>query len=201
VGERSLHTREVAGSKPAAPIDFPAPAASPVAVPTTGYCQINMAPLVGNNPLVNVVSSSCRGDVTTAAVRLQEGHWSPPLAPASLWDYDAEPPRTICDLHKCVSIDGDTATFESSGEEILIGGPYTLQGWWTPDALQAVEDESLRWRERRYDGDDDFCLLTWKTLNPGDTAYRSEVGWVSSDAYDRFIRRDFLRLRSPQRGS
>jgi hypothetical protein len=100
------------------------------------------------NPYVEVVSVSRGDDVTTTEVRLLEGKWQTPPASASLWDYDADPPRRIYDLHKCVGIDADTAMFESYVEQVETGGPYTLQGWWISDGHRAVEDESLQWCER-----------------------------------------------------
>ncbi len=53
------------------------------------------------------------------------------------------------------------------------------------------------WHRQRFDeGDHDHCLLTWETIRSGDEAYRSDRGeWISSAAYERFVRDDVLRIR------
>lgn len=55
-----------------------------------------------------------------------------------------------------------------------------------------------RRERRRYDGPpDETCLLTWADIYRGDVAYESDAGWISVDAYERLIRDDLLRIRSP----
>lgn len=58
-------------------------------------------------------------------------------------------------------------------------------------------DTSLDWRLQRFDeSDHDHCLLSWRTIMEGDMAYRSRAGWITVDAYDRYIENDPLRLRA-----
>lgn len=47
-----------------------------------------------------------------------------------------------------------------------------------------------------YEGrDHDHCLLTWETIRHGDMAFVSNAGWITEDAYRRYIQDDELRLR------
>ncbi len=150
---------------------------------------------------VNIVGTSRAGDVTTTELWLAEGSWpSPPLAPATLWAGEQGARSRVIDLHHLVSADDELAVFESYDApdvELATTGPYFLISWFRPDQFAAVEDTSLEWAEKTYDGndDDETCLLTWKTIMPGDPAYVSAAGWISTEAYEEFIRADRLRLR------
>jgi hypothetical protein len=101
-----------------------------------------------------------------------------------------------------VRLDGETAVFESYGASRARspGGPYSLFSWFTPEQLRVLRDEQVRWERHPYDGQDDDrdCLLTWTRINPGDIAYTSDAGWISVDAYERLIRDDVARIRSPE---
>jgi hypothetical protein len=148
---------------------------------------------------VRIVRASRAGDVITTEVRLEEGEWpSAPVAPASVWTDDHS---RVIELHRQVDLTDDVAIFETygiDGETPDPGGLYALYAWWSPEQLKAAEDRNLAWTLQSYDrpGDHDHCLFTWATIGPGDVAYHSDDGWVSVDAYDRFIRDDALRLRS-----
>lgn len=151
---------------------------------------------------VNVVRIDRVGDVTTTELRLAEGSWpGAPLAPATLWEGEQGVRSRVMDLHHLVSADDESAVFESyEAPEVGLArtGPYSLISWFRPDQFAAVQDTSLEWAEKPYDGkdDDETCLLTWKTIMPGDLAYVSDAGWISVEAYDEFIRDDRLRLRA-----
>jgi hypothetical protein len=147
---------------------------------------------------VNILTASRAGEVTTTAIRLEDGEWpSPPVAPASVWADDEK--TLVIELHRLTDLADNVAIFESYAVDDPVpapGGPYALYGWWTPDQLKAAQDASLTWHQRHYDcADHDHCLLTWATINAGDAAYQSDVGWISVEAYERFIREDALRLR------
>jgi len=70
--------------------------------------------------------------------------------------------------------------------------------------LGVAQDSRIEWRLERYGGQDhehcEHCVLTWETIDPGDTAYVSGGGWISVPAYERLIRDDELRLRGSQEG-
>jgi hypothetical protein len=56
----------------------------------------------------------------------------------------------------------------------------------------------VRWHRRTYNkpGDHTHCLPTWKTIDRGTTAYQvDDAGWITVDAYEKYIRDDILRLR------
>jgi hypothetical protein len=70
-----------------------------------------------------------------------------PIAPATVWTDDD---RGVVDLHRLVRMAGEEATFESydlTHETPQPGGPYRMFSWCT------------------------HCLLTWKTIDHGTTAY------------------------------
>ena len=116
-----------------------------------------------------------------------------------MWRDDPQWVRVI-DLHRLVTLDGAVATFESYGLAVPLpnpGGPYSFISWWTPAQLEVAVDGSLDWQLQEYrESDHDHCRLTWTKILPCEAAYRSEDGWVTPDAYERFIRDDVLRLRN-----
>lgn len=148
---------------------------------------------------VNVVRMHRVGDVVTTELRLAEGRWPSPLAPATLWDEEGDASSSLMEFHHLVSVGDEFAEFESyeaTNVELTRPGPYGLISWWTPEQLAAAEDTSLTWAAKPYDGKDhDHCLLTWKTINPRDRAYVSGAGWITVEAYEEFIRGGRLRLR------
>jgi len=150
---------------------------------------------------VRIIKASSVGEAVTTELRLEEGEWpSEPLAPATVWADEAEPSSKVIELHRLVRIDGEIAVYESYGAPRAPspGGTYSLFSWFRPEQLRAIQDESLRWERRRYDGPilDEDCLLTWTPINPGDDAYISEAGRITVDAYEQFICDDLLRIRA-----
>jgi hypothetical protein len=136
-------------------------------------------------------------DVTTTEVRLAAGEW--PFDPiATVWTDDD---RRVVDLHCLMRMDGDEATFESydlTGELPQPGGPYRIFSWWDPNQFRAATDRTVRWHRRTYNkpGDHTHCLLTWEAIDHGTTAYQvDDAGWITVDAYEKYIRDDMLRLR------
>jgi hypothetical protein len=154
-------------------------------------------------PVVEVMDSSRASDVTTTFVRLVEGAPpSDPIAPAALYSA-TERNIEVQQLHRLVSQrEDETLHFESYDLESPVlerGSRFVLRSWWLPTAWDAVTDPQRVWNRERFDGDDEFCLLTWEEIRPGDEAFRSNLGeWISEEGYNRFIRDDVLRLRAPR---
>jgi hypothetical protein len=159
-------------------------------------------PSTGNNPIVDLIAQSREGEVTTTVVRLRGSAPADPVAPAGLWKAEESTDQAVQDLHKLVGRDEveGSLTFETYEEQVPLleeGSVFRLQSWWTPEAFAAVTDTTLAWQLVAFDkGDHEHCLLTWKTINSGDQAYWSQAGWISTEAYTRFIAEDRLRLRS-----
>jgi len=56
----------------------------------------------------------------------------------------------------------------------------------------------VEWRKGTYDrGDHTHCLLTWDTIDHGETGYEALPGgvWITVNSYEKYIRDDGLRLR------
>jgi hypothetical protein len=154
----------------------------------------------GRQTGVNIVRASREGDVTTTELWLQEGAWpSAPLAPATVWSGDVDR-LLLIELHRLVDLEGASARFESYELETAlppIGGPHSFFAWWTPEQLAAAIDPSLEWQPvQYYESDHGHCRLTWKEIEPGDPVYVSDAGWITVEAYERYIRDDVLRVRA-----
>jgi hypothetical protein len=151
-------------------------------------------------PVVEVVESSRDGDVTTTALRLVEGALpADPVAPAAL--YSSPEHNEVQQLHRFSAEEEDgTLRFETYDLESPVleaGSRFILRSWWLPTAWEAVTDPHRVWNRERFDGNDEFCLLTWNDIRPGEAAFRSNLGeWISEEGYNRFIRDDVLRIRS-----
>lgn len=145
-----------------------------------------------------VLEVSVAGSVTTMRLRLSVVRVEP-LAPAGLWR-GADAAEEAWQLHRLVERAPDgSLVFETydGGTPPEQGERFVFQSWWTPRQFEAARDQTPRWERAVYsDGDHEHCLLTWHTIMPGDHAYHSSVGWLSVDAYQRFIRGDVLRLRT-----
>jgi hypothetical protein len=139
------------------------------------------------------------GDVTTTELRLESDHWPlDPVAPATLW---TEGNERVLDLHRLLRLHGELAVFESYDLDSGVpgpGGPHRMFAWWTPDEYKAATDPNVGWRQRIFDkpGEHTHCLLTWEAIDHGTEAYQiDDAGWVTTDAYEKYVRDDVLRLR------
>jgi hypothetical protein len=148
-----------------------------------------------------VISVSQAGDTTLTRL-LVPSPPAPPLAPSGLYA-GANATVEVWQLHKLVEATGaGLLGFETYGLSPPpgIGERLVFRPWWDPRQLAIAADRSLEWRQERFaSGDHEHCLLTWATIWPGDKAYRSTAGWLSTGAYERFIRDDRLRLREKER--
>jgi hypothetical protein len=152
---------------------------------------------------VTITGATRSGYVTTTELRLDSGEWPfEPVAPATLWAARDEP---VTHLHKLLRLDGADATFESYGPQGEVpqpGGPYRMYSWFTPDQYEALTDTNVEWHRGVYEkpGDHTHCILTWEAIDDGDDGYRVEPGggWISVDAYEKYIRDDILRVRRSQ---
>ncbi|MFC4526729.1 hypothetical protein ISN76_04785 [Dyella halodurans] len=124
------------------------------------------------------------------------------LAPAALYDPETERIEAF-PLHKLVGGDGDLWTFRSYGREVpmisIVGQSYVFRPWWTRRTWDLVRDASRVWTKATYpqDGSHVHCEITFAQIGAGEnvTAYMSDRAWITSEAYERFIRRDEFHCR------
>jgi hypothetical protein len=76
-----------------------------------------------------------------------------------------------------------------------VGESADLTVWWIPGAWPMLRD-ATGWRQAVI-SEDDFCLLTYDTLEEGVVASTDDDGhWISVSAWETYVRDDLLRLRT-----
>jgi len=126
----------------------------------------------------------------------------PPLVPAALWEI-SDPIKEVLQLHQVKDVEDNRltcVTFEFEGDLPEKRREYAFQLWWVPSAMELVTDLVRKWSRKDYpdNGDHDHCELTWKTISAYTgcrEGYESSGDWVTVDAYNKYIRDDFLRVR------
>jgi hypothetical protein len=155
-----------------------------------------------SEPTVTIVRVSASGETATTVLRFEiDSERHKPLAPAGLYVAPVLD-REVFQLHRLVSRNALVCTFETYDAHRLpeAGRTYLYRAWWLPWAMEAALAPEADWvRDRHpYDEGCERCLFTWKPIaasEPSTEAYRSRHGWVTVEAYDKFIRNDFYRLR------
>jgi hypothetical protein len=66
--------------------------------------------------------------------------------------------------------------------------------------MDLVPDTTRKWQRTKCpdNGKHDFCPMTYKNIGADEAereGYLSDGVWISVDAYDKYIRDDFLRVR------
>jgi hypothetical protein len=152
-------------------------------------------------PKVEILEVSQNRDVTRIVARFDKAV-SDPVAPSGLY-INPKSGSERFQLHKLISQDELVFTFEtyhSAHPLPMMGDMYSYRGWWLPKAIEAVLDEEAQWQREQYpnNGNHDHCLLTWETIasySQTSEGYHSEHGWITVDAYNKFIRDDIYHLK------
>jgi len=160
------------------------------------------------SPTVQVTAVERANGVSRLTLQVLSGEnvLSPPFAPASLNKTDAStyPDDLIYELHKCVGQSDQQLIYETYGATSPPPAEHLvciLRLWWAPDQLEAVADTKANWVYKVYpaNGSHEHCLLSWETIAAyGDylhDGYHSEHGWITVEAYRKYIKLDMLRLR------
>lgn len=153
-------------------------------------------------PTATILAAGSAGEVATVALVIsQEDYLDYPIAPAGLWQLDAD--VLVFPLHQLVGREGLQLVFETYGrtaQEPHVGTMYEFCSWWIPDAMDAVRDTSAKWERQTYPDDGHaHCLLTYETIAAyadHKEGYRSTHGWITVEAHREFIEQDTLRVRS-----
>ena len=152
-------------------------------------------------PRAKVLALLIDSDITTCVIEVsREDYLSYPIAPCNLQN-DA---GYIFLFHQLVARDGTKLTLETyQVDQPLpnVGDEYEFLSNWIPNAMDAVLDMEAKWVHKIYpnNGDHNHCLLTYVTISAHSEhkeGYCSEHGWVTVDAYQKFIEKDQLRVRS-----
>jgi hypothetical protein len=125
---------------------------------------------------------------------------SGPLVPAALWELTNDSSTEVIPFHRLRDREGDFLAFETFDPVTrlpLFEHEYVFQQWFAQWQMDIVTDTSRRWKRRVYpeNGDHDHCRLTWESIDAGAEAYRSNRDWITVDAYNKYIRDDFLKVR------
>jgi hypothetical protein len=152
-------------------------------------------------PKGEIVAASQEGDVSRVCVRFDRMDLGP-VAPAGLY-VDPTTGDERFQLHKLARNDGEMFYFEtynSTHPLPMPGKVYSYRGWWLPEAMKAALDTTAEWRREQYPEDEHHatCLFTWETIVANSNnceGYRSKYGWITVDAYKKFICEDIYRLR------
>ena len=154
-------------------------------------------------PIAKLSSVERNGEVVVTVIE-QLRPPPDPIAPGAL--YEAE--NSSCEvfqLHKLVDRvtyrEHDRLTFETYGTTGPLpdaGKKYELRSWWSEEAMRALLDPEAGWEQAMFEGDDDDerCLFTWEPMHNFRSGYRSKYGWVTADAYQRFVVDDILQMRA-----
>jgi hypothetical protein len=152
-------------------------------------------------PIAKVTSTQQQGDVATVAIKISR-QLHVPIAPAGLYD-QSNPDREVFQLHKLIEESTGHLVFETySSESVLprVGGKFIFRSWWTADAIEAVQDTDVKWVRKRYpdNRNHDHCLLTWATISSYSEnieGYYLKYGWITVQAYNKYIKQDCFHLR------
>ena len=151
-------------------------------------------------PKVTVAEVSAGDGFDTVTIAGSLSPYTPPLAPAGLYDVRTER-EEAAQLHKITSSDSDVHTFHTYRPQrisaSIVGGQFVYRSWWTPQQFQLVTDTSLRWERAQYAADEEHvhCALTWEAITAPMEAYHSDDTWITVEAYEQFIRDDILHSR------
>ncbi|NOS81472.1 MAG: hypothetical protein E8D46_06355 [Nitrospira sp.] len=152
-------------------------------------------------PKGEIVAVSQEGDVSHVCVRFDRMDLGP-IAPAGLY-VDPKTGNERFQLHKLARNDGELFYFEtynSTHPLPMPGEVYSYRGWWLAEAMEAALDTKAEWVREKYpdNNDHEHCLFTWETITANSEiseGYRSKYGWITVNAYEKFIREDIYRLR------
>lgn len=159
-------------------------------------------------PTVQVMAAERANGISRLTLQVLNGKdvLGPPFAPASLAKADgsAYPDNLIYELHKCIGQSDQQLiyeTYEATNPLPAEALVCILRQWWAADQLEAAADTKANWVYEVYpaNGSHEHCLLSWETITAyGDflhDGYHSEHGWITVEAYRKYIEQDRLRLR------
>lgn len=155
---------------------------------------------------IAVLENSLRlNDVGVVEIRVEQKP-SAPVAPAGLYSIE-QPANLIYPLHRLIIEKKDLLVFETYDQnyELPTKGEYVFRSWWILKALEAVCDTDTVWVKKIIpEGEHEHCLLSYEKIGEGGETnegyFSKKYGWITVDAYNKYILNDILRLRGKFRG-
>ncbi|MDD5195180.1 MAG: hypothetical protein PHQ96_05890 [Candidatus Omnitrophica bacterium] len=151
-------------------------------------------------PLAKVLKVIVNAEITKILLQLDAAPPSP-LFPSGLY-LKNKPEKLASELHYLKDNLNPYFLFETYEKENTLkeGKKYIFRCWWTPDQFEIATNKNIQWEKQRFlnDKDHEHCLLTWEEISTNSKnkeAYKSEYGWITIEAYEKFIAQNKFRLR------
>jgi ribosomal protein S18 acetylase RimI-like enzyme len=153
--------------------------------------------------IATVLSVAVADDVATVEIEIsREDYLDYPIAPACLWNSKTR--EVFFPFDQLVRHENHRLRFETYRSEHLapkVGDVAEFCSSWNHWAMDAVRDISADWERKNYpyDGEHDHCILTCQAIanySEHKEGYVSEHGWVTVEAYQKYIENDQSRIRS-----
>src|SRR3954447_6933853 len=154
-------------------------------------------------PVATVVSVAVKEDLAIIEIEIsRDDYLRYPIAPACLWNSATR--EEFFSFDQLVRCDNQRLQFETYLPDRLapsVGKVGELCSLWSHWAMDAVRDTSVSWTRQNYPypGEHAHCLLTWQTIADyveHKEGYSSEHGWITVDAYEKYIENDRCLIRS-----
>lgn len=154
-------------------------------------------------PVVSVLRFEVVGTDVLTHIEGDLSPYGPPLAPAGLYDLPTQGVEYF-QLHKLESTAERAHTFRTF-KCVPPTGPdqglkVVFRPWWTTRAWNIVTDRHRVWQFAQYlnDGSHAHCELTYAPIGANEAqkdGYFSGNDWITTEAYERFVRDDEYHCR------
>lgn len=165
--------------------------------------MVSEMPKQSRSQLARVRSVNVSDDVCTIEVEISDVNYLQyPVAPA--WLCHEQASEMVFPLDQLINQDQQLLKFETYDPPPalpIVGDTYQFVSMWTHWAMDAVQDTTAIWTRQNYPypGDHDHCLLTWQTISDYSEhkeGFASVHGWVTIEAYTKYIQNDRCKIRS-----
>jgi hypothetical protein len=163
--------------------------------PLCPLCQTLAAGYTYQHPRVTVAQDE-RDGVVRLSVDWGTWSWHRDVRPASLLELE-HPHENIADVYELVDSSEDHLAYRiGNGVRPMPGHSFVLSVWWTPDAVEAIDNPQTDWQYKKWisDEDHDHCWLCAATIGAGSDpslweGYQVEgrFRWVCPSCYTLYV--------------